>query len=143
MKKLKLFAIYLIMMATLLLSACNPQESSTLTDLQESANTTQQTKETETSQNEEASEDAENPPNDSADDKLPTYGAYYYDLTNVVLYIEVYDELPPNYITKAKARELGWEGGSVEDYMEGAAIGGDYFGNYEGLLPEADGRAYT
>ena len=23
------------------------------------------------------------------------------------------------------------------------SIGGDYFGNYEGLLPEADGRKYT
>ena len=74
---------------------------------------------------------------------LPTYGSYYYDLTNVVLYLEVYDELPPNYITKSEARELGWEGGSVEKYKEGAAIGGDSFGNREGLLPEADGRSYT
>ena len=74
---------------------------------------------------------------------LPTYGNYYYDLTNVVLYLEVYDELPPNYITKSEARALGWEGGSVEEYKEGAAIGGDSFGNREGLLPEADGRSYT
>ena len=27
--------------------------------------------------------------------------------------------------------------------MDGAAIGGDYFGNREGLLPEEDGREYT
>ena len=74
---------------------------------------------------------------------LPTYGDYYYDLANVVLYLEVYDELPPNYITKSEARELGWEGGSVEKYREGAAIGGDSFGNREGLLPKADGRSYT
>ena len=74
---------------------------------------------------------------------LPMYGDYYYDLTNVVLYLEVYDELPPNYITKSEARELGWEGGSVEKYKEGAAIGGDSFGNREGLLPEANGRSYT
>ena len=73
---------------------------------------------------------------------LPTYGDYYYDLENVVLYLEAYDELPPNYITKNEARELGWEGGSVEKYREGAAIGGDSFGNREGLLPEADGRRY-
>ncbi len=74
---------------------------------------------------------------------LPEYGSYYYDLENVVLYLEVYGELPPNYITKKEARELGWEGGSVEDYLEGAAIGGDTFGNREGLLPEAKGRTYT
>ena len=71
------------------------------------------------------------------------YGGYYYDLSSVVLYIEAYGELPANYITKSEARELGWEGGSVENYREGAAIGGDYFGNREGLLPEARGRSYT
>ncbi len=74
---------------------------------------------------------------------LPEYGKYYYDVENVVLYLDAYGELPPNYITKNEARDLGWEGGSVEDYLEGAAIGGDRFGNYEGLLPEADGRTYT
>ena len=41
-----------------------------------------------------------------------------------------------NYITKSEARELGWEGGSVENYQDGAAIGGDRFGNREGLLPD-------
>lgn len=81
-------------------------------------------------------------PNGS-DTRLPVYGGYYYDLTNVVLYLEIYGELPPNYITKKDARALGWEGGSVEQYKEGAAIGGDYFGNYEGLLPYGDGQRYT
>lgn len=76
-------------------------------------------------------------------DKLPEYGSYYYDVENVVLYLTAYEELPPNYITKNEARELGWDGGSVEDYLEGAAIGGDVFGNREGLLPEDTGRIYT
>lgn len=80
---------------------------------------------------------------DAANDNLPVQGNYYYDVANVVLYLEVYDELPPNYITKSEAQALGWEGGSVEKYKEGAAIGGDYFGNREGLLPAADGRSYT
>ena len=66
---------------------------------------------------------------------------YYYDLTHVVLYIDTYDCLPENYITKSEARALGWSGGSVEVYKEGAAIGGDTFGNYEGLLPK--GITYT
>lgn len=65
-------------------------------------------------------------------------GEYYYDLENVILYLEVFGCLPDNYITKKEARQLGWEGGSVERYLEGAAIGGDYFGNREGILPEGD-----
>ena len=67
---------------------------------------------------------------DDADDWAPAYGGYYYDVENVVLYLTAYGELPPNYITKDEARDLGWQGGSVEDYLDGAAIGGDRFGNY-------------
>ena len=74
---------------------------------------------------------------------VPVQGEYYYDLESVVLYLEYYGTLPDNYITKNEARDLGWEGGSVERYLEGAAIGGDYFGNREGLLPEEGGREYT
>lgn len=66
---------------------------------------------------------------------------YYYDLTHVVLYIDTYDCLPENYITKSEAEALGWSGGSVEVYKEGAAIGGDTFGNREKLLPT--GITYT
>lgn len=33
--------------------------------------------------------------------------------------------------------------GSVENYLDGTAIGGDRFGNREGLLPKAAGRSYT
>ena len=69
---------------------------------------------------------------------IPTEGGYYYDLENVVLYLEYYGELPDNYITKSEARELGWEGGVPEYVMEGAAIGGDRFGNREGILPDGD-----
>ena len=64
------------------------------------------------------------------------YGEYYYDVENVVLYLDTYGELPENYITKNEARDLGWNGGSVENYQDGAAIGGDRFGNREGLLPD-------
>ncbi len=74
---------------------------------------------------------------------LPQEGEYYYDLENVVLYLELYDALPDNFITKSEARDLGWNGGSVEEYLEGAAIGGDQFGNREELLPKEPGRTYT
>lgn len=74
---------------------------------------------------------------------IPDSGGWYYDVENVVLYLSAYGSLPANYITKNEAADLGWSGGSVENYLEGAAIGGDRFGNREGLLPKADGRTYT
>ena len=57
-------------------------------------------------------------------------------------HIHTYGCLPQNFITKNEARDLGWEGGSVQRYQEGAAIGGDKFGNREGILPKASGRQY-
>lgn len=67
----------------------------------------------------------------------------YNSKDDVALYIETYGHLPGNYITKKEAQALGWEGGSLEPYAPGKCIGGTHFGNYEGLLPEADGREYT
>lgn len=66
----------------------------------------------------------------------------YTSMEDVALYLYTYDELPDNFMTKKEARELGWEGGSLEPYAPGMCIGGDYFGNYEGLLPEEKGRDY-
>ena len=60
----------------------------------------------------------------------------YSAVESVVLYYEMFGKLPGNYITKKEAKSLGWEGGSVGDFKKGAAIGGDYFGNYEKRLPE-------
>ena len=60
----------------------------------------------------------------------------YYDLESVVLYYDMFGKLPGNYITKKEAKSLGWEGGSIDDFKKGAAIGGDRFGNYEKRLPE-------
>ena len=67
---------------------------------------------------------------------------WYYDKDNVALYIHTYGHLPGNYITKKDAEALGWTGGSVDRYARGMAIGGDSFGNYEGLLPKKNGRKY-
>lgn len=67
----------------------------------------------------------------------------YTTKDDVALYIHLYGCLPNNFITKKEAQELGWEGGSLEPYASGMCIGGSYFGNYEGLLPEKDGREYT
>lgn len=67
----------------------------------------------------------------------------YTTKEDVALYIHLYGELPHNFMTKSEARELGWEGGGLDPYAEGMCIGGDRFGNYEGLLPDADGRRWT
>lgn len=65
----------------------------------------------------------------------------YTTKEDVALYIHTYGCLPSNFMTKDEARDLGWEGGGLEGYAPGMCIGGDYFGNYEGLLPED--REYT
>ncbi|MEZ4508779.1 MAG: ribonuclease domain-containing protein [Eubacteriales bacterium] len=43
---------------------------------------------------------------------------------------------------RAKRVQLGWSGGGLDDYDFGKCIGGDRFGNNEGLLPESNGRKY-
>ena len=67
----------------------------------------------------------------------------YTSKEDVALYIYTYGKLPENFITKKEAKKLGWDGGSLEPYAPGMAIGGDRFGNYEGLLTEEDGVTYT
>lgn len=67
----------------------------------------------------------------------------YTTKDDVALYIYTYGELPQNFISKKEAEKLGWEGGSLEPYAPGCCIGGSYFGNYEGNLPEKKGRSYT
>ena len=68
---------------------------------------------------------------------------FYTTKEDVALYIYTYGHLPDNFITKKEAESLGWSGGGLDDYAYGYCIGGNRFGNYEGLLPEADGRKYT
>ena len=68
---------------------------------------------------------------------------FYNSKDEVALYLHTYGHLPPNYVTKGEARKKGWNGGPVEEYFgEGYALGGDSYGNREGLLPKADGRRY-
>ena len=74
---------------------------------------------------------------------LPEDGQYD-DKDNVALYIHLYGKLPSNYVTKKDAEALyGWQGGALDAIAPGKAIGGSYYGNYEGLLPDADGREWT
>ena len=96
-------------------------------------------------------QDAQNAPSEDADTlsdddasapQIDEDGAYTTK-DDVALYIHTYGHLPDNFITKKDAQALGWPGGSLEPYAPGKCIGGSRFGNYEGLLPEADGRTYA
>lgn len=92
-------------------------------------------------------QDVQNAPSEDADmpdetAQIDEDGAYTTK-DDVALYIHTYGHLPDNFITKKDAQALGWPGGSLEPYAPGKCIGGSRFGNYEGLLPEADGRTYT
>ena len=86
----------------------------------------------------EAATKAVTEPETAVTEEVVSYGEYYYDVENVVLYLDTYGELPENYMTKEEAQDLGWSGGSVEKYQDGAAIGGNRFGNYENLLPDSN-----
>ena len=87
--------------------------------------------------------------NDSSEQKDQSSGSgeieengVYTTMEDVALYIHTYGKLPLNFMTKKEAKALGWSGGSLEDYAPGMCIGGDRFGNYEGILPNVKGRKY-
>ncbi len=62
----------------------------------------------------------------------------------VAAYIHTFNKLPSNFITKNEASKLGWvsKEGNLWDVTDEMSIGGDKFGNYEGLLPKAKGRQW-
>ncbi len=66
----------------------------------------------------------------------------YDSMEDVALYLETYWRLPDNYMTKTEARKQGWNGGALNQTIAGMCIGGDRYGNYEGTLPEVEGRTY-
>lgn len=77
------------------------------------------------------------------DELLVEYGEDYYLHDEVALYLHAFEELPPNYITKEEARYWGWDSDDdLWDTSYGYCIGGDKFGNREGLLPKAKSRQY-
>lgn len=90
-----------------------------------------------------ASAENETTPEPDAVSNAPDEHGAYTSKEDVSAYLIAYGRLPENYITKDDARALGWSGGGLDDVAYGKCIGGDRFGNYEGLLPEAGGRTYT
>ena len=84
-------------------------------------------------------------PEEAAPEEVPAIDedGSYTTKEDVALYIHTYGHLPDNFITKKEAEALGWSGGGLDDYAYGKSIGGDRFGNYEELLPDAEGRFWT
>lgn len=78
------------------------------------------------------------------DELTVTEDGTYTSKEEVALYIHLYDHLPDNFITKREAQDLGWNNrdGNLDEVAPGKSIGGDRFGNYEGKLPEKNGRKY-
>lgn len=68
----------------------------------------------------------------------------YTSKDEVAAYLNEFGHLPDNFITKKEAQALGWESkeGNLDEVAPGKSIGGDYFGNYEEVLPDAEGRTY-
>lgn len=90
-----------------------------------------------------ADESSDDTPGTGSDAAAIDETGSYTSKEDVALYIHTYGHLPDNFITKKEAQALGWSGGSLEPYAPGKCIGGSRFGNYEGLLPEKEGRVYT
>lgn len=78
-----------------------------------------------------------------ADEALPPSvekDGSYTSPEDVAEYIHTFGTLPQNYITKKEAQKLGWNSseGNLWEVAPDKSIGGDRFGNREGLLPDGD-----
>ncbi len=139
--KRRIFPLLLVLIAILTVGCGRiKQEAVSLTDAVQTAEFSAEASKTDISEAGDASQtDA------SQEDSSQAYASLeaeldedgvYTSKEDVALYLHLYGKLPGNFMTKKEAKKLGWTGGSLEDYARGMCIGGDFFGNYEGLLPE-------
>ncbi|MBO2517593.1 MAG: hypothetical protein CW338_10065 [Clostridiales bacterium] len=79
-------------------------------------------------------------PTEAPKSSVPEKNGSYTSKEDVAAYIRAYGKLPPNFITKSQAEALGWVSsrGNLWDVAPGKSIGGDRFGNYDGLLPRGN-----
>ena len=154
-KNLKnLFAVLLIALAVLvgwetaevsLSYITAPQEGQTVSSEKPSAEKKKKNKknkkqaETGSEENQEQPDSSSNEEKteDTSSDLKITEDGEYTSKEEVAAYIHEFHHLPSNYITKREAQDLGWDrrAGNLDEVAPGKSIGGDYFGNYEGLLP--------
>lgn len=69
----------------------------------------------------------------------------YTSKEEVALYIHTFGHLPDNFLSKTKARKLGWvsKEGNLDEVAPGKSIGGSRFMDYDQQLPEKAGRTWT
>ncbi|MCI1497626.1 MAG: hypothetical protein LKH62_02465 [Atopobiaceae bacterium] len=72
------------------------------------------------------------------------HGSSYTSKEEVGAYLHEYGELPPNFISKTKAKKAGWvpSEGNLDEVCPGMSIGGSVFYNDDGKLPDAEGRTW-
>ncbi len=72
------------------------------------------------------------------------HGSSYTSKEEVCAYLHEYGELPPNFISKTKAKRAGWvpSEGNLDEVCPGMSIGGSVFYNDDGKLPDAEGRTW-
>ena len=116
------------------MTACGAQTDITAEGVQGDTLETQNVQNVETPQGTGAAQ------TDGEDGTLPVYGEYYYDLDNVVLYLEVYGELPvhpdqsmnltsPTISLHPQRLEYGILGAAVKNNIEAAYQVGGYAGD--------------
>lgn len=140
MKKILAFLCSLLLVASVIVG-CGVEKkeakasapAKVATQVETKAKTTQTTKKVEAKDNYKAN---------SNKISISESGAYT-DKVRVAAYINQFAKLPHNYITKGEAKKLGWQTkGTLDKVAPGKSIGGDKFGNYEGILPKKNGRTY-
>jgi len=132
---IKIFTVLFLFIAT----GCQATELKTPSD---GSNTNISNAQQETSKDQAQKNQSEN--KDSTKAIKVKKGQSYSTKEEVAAYIHEFKELPPNFITKAQAQKLGWDNtkGNLWEVTDKKSIGGDSFGNMEGLLPKANGRKY-
>lgn len=150
-----LFGAFLL--AAGLLAGCADGVAPTQQPAQEQESDSRQEQEQEIAQEEGSRQEPEQEPAQEADSQQETAQeeekepetrileeGTYTSKEEVAEYIAVYGHLPDNFITKKEAKALGWVSseGNLAQAAPGKSIGGDYFGNFEGILPEKEGREY-
>ena len=139
MKYIRSFLV--LVMSALMLTSCAYESydpAGTYAAVSETSQTAEITEETPEAYSEETTA-AESSVTEVSIDKDGSYTSP----EDVAEYIHNFGTLPDNFMTKAEAQKLGWSGGDLWKYADGMSIGGERFGNYEGRLPEAEGRTYT
>ena len=155
----KVFNILALILAVLLIiSGCTPDNSGITNDVNNSVNNSDINNNgvdnndinsndidgSDTDSESTVPKDSENTaPTDRDEPEIDEDGTYSGPLL-VAKYIYTYNKLPSNYITKKEASKLGWESdeGNLWEVTDKMSIGGDKFGNKEGLLPKKEGRIY-